>query len=156
MVRPLRLARVAAQAEMLVVRRQVTGLVRRAILGAVAAIFALGVLIIAHIIAYLALRQYAQFGPIPAAGIVLGVDLVVTIIFGVLASGQPADPIMEEAIRLRDQSLEQARQSLTLAAMVAPITRIAADAGVIRLAIRLLSAPFRRSRHHGGGETRIR
>jgi len=146
MVRPLRLARVAAKAEILVVRRQITGIVRRAILGAVAAIFALGVLIIAHIIAYLALRQYAQFGPIPAAGIVLGVDLAITIVFAVLASGHPADPIMEEAIRLRDQSLEQARQSMTLAAMVAPVTRIAADTGMIRLAVRLLGSPFRRGR----------
>ena len=93
MVRPLRLARVAAQAEVLVVRRQVAGIVRRAILGAVAVVFALGVLVIAHIIAYLALRQYAQFGPIPAAGIVLGVDLAFAIVFGLLASGQVADPI---------------------------------------------------------------
>jgi hypothetical protein len=149
MVRPLRLARVAAQAEMLVVRRRVAGLVRRAILGAVAAVFALGVLIMAHIIAYLALRQYALLGPIPAAGIVLGADLVVAVIFGVLASGHPADPVMEEAILLRDQSLEQARQSLTLAALAAPVTRIAADTGIIRLAIRLLGSPFRRGRQHG-------
>jgi hypothetical protein len=150
MVRPLRLARVAAQAEVLVVRRQVAGIVRRAILGAVAVVFALGVLVIAHIIAYLALRQYAQFGPIPAAGIVLGVDLAFAIVFGLLASGQVADPVMEEAVRLRDESLEQARQSLTLAAMVAPLTRIAADTGLIRLAMRLLGLPFRRRRSQEG------
>jgi len=146
MVRPLRLARVAAQAEVIVVRRQVAGIARRAILGLVAAIFGLGVLIMAHIIAYLALRQYALFGPIPAASIVLGVDLAITIVFGVLASGHPADPIMEEAVRLRDQSLEQARQSMTLAALLAPLMRILADTGMIRLVLRLLGSPFRRRR----------
>jgi hypothetical protein len=139
MVRPLRLARVAAQAEVLVVRRQVAGYARRAIWGAVAAVFAMGVLILAHIIAYLALRQYAQFAPIPAAAIVLGVDLVITIIFAAMASGTAPDPILEEAKHLRDQSLEQARQSMTLAAMIAPVARIAADTGLVRLLMRLLS-----------------
>jgi hypothetical protein len=139
MVRPLRLARVAAQAEALVVRRQVAGYARRAIWGALAAVFALGVLILAHIIAYLALRQYAQFTSIPAAAIVLGVDLVITIIFAAMASGNAPDPIMEEAKRLRDQSLEQARQSLTLAAMIAPAARLAADTGLVRLLMRLFT-----------------
>jgi hypothetical protein len=145
MVRPLRLARVAAQAEVLVVRRQVAGYARRAIWGAIAAVFALGVLILVHIIAYLALRGYAQFGPIVAAAIVLGVDLVIAVIFGAMASGTAPDPIMEEARRVRDQSLEQARQSMTLAAMIAPITRIAADTGMFRLAMRLLIPGRRRA-----------
>jgi hypothetical protein len=47
---------------------------------------------------------------------------------------------------VRDQSLEQARQSMTLAAMVAPLTRIAADTGILRLALRLLGSGFRRKR----------
>jgi hypothetical protein len=144
MLRPLRLARVAAQAEVLVVRRQVAGYARRAIWGVVAAIFALGVLILAHIIAYLALRQYAQFGAILAAAIVLAVDLVITIIFAAMASGQAPDPVMEEARRVRDQSLEQARQSMTLAAMIAPATRLAADMGIVRMAMRLLTNGRRR------------
>lgn len=121
------------------VRRKVAGYARRAIWGAVAAVFALGVLILAHFIAYLALLQYARFAPIAAAAIVLGVDLVITIIFGAMASGNAPDPILEEATRVRDQSLEQARQSLTLAAMIAPVTRIAADTGMVRLLMRLLT-----------------
>jgi hypothetical protein len=143
MIRPLRLVRVAAQAEVLVVRRQVAGLINRAILAVVAAIFALAVLILAHVIAYLALRQYAHFAPILAAAIVLAVDAVIAIVFGVMASGHPADPILEEARRVRDQSLEQARQSLTLAAMVAPATRLVADTGLLRFAMRQLRRPQR-------------
>ncbi len=146
MVRPLRLARVAAQAEVLVVRRQMAGYARRAVWAAAAAVFALGVLILAHIIAYMALRQYAMFGPIPAAAIVLAADLVITIVFAVMASGEVRDPILDDARRLRDQSLDQARQSMTLAAMVAPLTRVAAETGLIRLVLRLVGSAFRRQR----------
>jgi hypothetical protein len=144
MIRPLRLARVAARAEVLVVRRQVAGIVRRAIMALIAGVFAMGALILAHIIAYMALRQYAEFGSIPAAAIVLGADFLLAAIFGIMASGQVSDPVLEEARQMRDQSLEQARQSLTLAAMVAPLTRVAADMGLVRMMVRLLGSGFRR------------
>jgi len=143
-VRPLRLARVAAQAEILVVRRQMAGYARRAIWAAAAVLFAVGVLIMAHIIAYLALRQYAGLAAIPAVAIVLAADLVIAVIFAVLAAGSTPDPILDDAIRLRDQSLDQARQSLTLAALVAPLTRIAAETGLIRMLLRLVSRGFRK------------
>lgn len=143
-MRPLRLARVAAQAEILVVRRQMAGYARRAIWAAAAVLFAVGVLIMAHIIAYLALRQYAGLAAIPAVAIVLAADLVIAVIFAVLAAGSTPDPILDDAIRLRDQSLDQARQSLTLAALVAPLTRIAAETGLIRMLLRLVSRGFRK------------
>jgi hypothetical protein len=145
MIKPLRLARVAARAEVLVLKREAAGIARRVAFALVAAVFLMGVLIIAHVIGYLALRQYAHFAPIISAAILLGVDLVITIIFGLLAGSSSADPVLVEARRVRDQSLDQARQSLTLAAMVAPVTRIAADTGIIRMAVRLLSSSFRRT-----------
>jgi hypothetical protein len=145
MIRPLRLARVSAKAQALVLRRQVAGAVRRAALGAIAALFGLGALTIAHIIAYMALCQYAHFTPIPAAAIVLGVDALIAIIFGILASFNPADPILQEALRVRDQSMEQARQSLTLASMVAPLTKMIAETGLLRILIRLATGAFRKA-----------
>ena len=137
-MRPLRLTRAAARAEVLVLRRQAAGIVRRAVMGVVAAVFAIAVLILAHVIAYLALRQYVPLSPILAAAAVLAADALVAILFAVLASRTPTDPVLEEARRLRDQSLEQARQSLTLAAMLAPVTRIASDVGLFRTMFRLV------------------
>jgi hypothetical protein len=77
---------------------------------------------------------------------VLAADLVITIVFAVMASGEVRDPILDDARRLRDQSLDQARQSMTLAAMVAPLTRVAAETGLIRLVLRLVGSAFRRQR----------
>ena len=135
-MRTVRLARVAAQAEILLVRRLVSSIVRRAVLGVVAAVFAIAVLILLHVAACLALEQFAHLSPLLSVVIVLVVDLVIAGIFGLLASGKVADPVAEEARRVRDQSLEQARQSLTLAAMLAPATRIVAQTGVLRVLMR--------------------
>jgi hypothetical protein len=145
MIKPLRLARIAARAQVLVLQREAAGIARRAAFAAVAAVFAAGVLILLHVIAYLALRQYAGLSAILSAALLLGVDLVFTIIFGLLANSRSPDPSLEEAKRLRDQTLDQVRQSLTLASMLAPLTRIASDMGIIRLAMRLLSSTFRRA-----------
>jgi hypothetical protein len=145
-MRTVRLARVAAQAEIILIRRTVAVAVRRAIYGAVAAVFALAVLTLMHILAVLALERFATFTPIIACAIVLGVDLVIAIIFGLLAAGKISDPVAEEARQVRDQSLEQARQSLTLAALLAPATRMIAQTGLIRILIRAVNGTLRRSR----------
>jgi uncharacterized membrane protein (DUF441 family) len=146
MIRPLRLVRVAAKAQGLAFRRQLAGIVRRAILGVVAGVFALGALTLAHVIADMALVQYAHFQPIAAAGIVLGFDVILAAVFGFLASGAVADPTLSEALRVRDQSLEQARQSLTLASMAAPLTRLLTETGLLRMLFSLVKSTVRRRR----------
>ncbi len=145
MIKPLRLANVAAKAQGIVLRQQLASIARRAAFGVVAATFALGALVIVHIMSFMALRQYGQFQPIPASAILLVVDLVFAAIFGIMASSAKADPILQEAIRMRDQSLDQARQSLTLASMAAPLTRLVADTGLLRLLMSLIRVVFRRS-----------
>jgi hypothetical protein len=145
-MRTVRLARVAAQAEILLVRRLATILARRAVYGAVAAVFALAVLVLAHAAAVVALEQYAGLPPLAALGIVLAVDLVIAVVFGLMAGGKINDPLVEEARRVRDQSLEQARQSLTLAAMLAPATRMLAQTGLVRVLMRAVSSGLRRSK----------
>ena len=135
-MRTVRLARVAAQAEILLLRRMLTAVVRHAIFGAVAAVFAIAALIGLHIVGVLALEQFAHLSPLASVAIVLAVDLVIAVVFGLLASGKISDPVADEARRVRDQSLEQARQSLTLASMLAPATRLVAQTGVLRLLMR--------------------
>lgn len=146
MIRPLRLARVAAKAQGLALRRQLAGLVHRAIMAAIAAVFALGALIIAHVILYMALVEYAHFQPVPAAAIVFGVDVVIAVVFGFLARGGDVDPVLQDALRVRDQSLEQARQSLSLASLVAPLTRLLTETGLLRLLFGLVKSTMRRRR----------
>ncbi len=146
-MRTARLARVAAQAEILLIKRTVTGIVRRAIYGAVAAVFALGLLTALHVAAVLALIDYAHIVPVAAVAIVAGLDLVVVIIFGLLAAGEIKDPVIEEARRVRDQSLEQARATLTLAALLAPATRLVAQTGLLRVLVRAAGSGLRRARH---------
>jgi hypothetical protein len=135
-MRTVRLARVAAQAEILLLRRMLTVVVRHAIFGAVAAVFAIAALVGVHVAGVLALEQFAHLSPLASVAIVLAVDLVIAVIFGLLASGKIADPVADEARRVRDQSLEQARQSLTLASMLAPATRLVAQTGVLRMLVR--------------------
>ena len=146
-MRTARLARVAAQAEILLIKRTVSGIVRRAIFGAVAAVFALGVLTGLHVMAALALVQFAHLAPVWAVAVVAGLDLVVVVIFGLLAAGEIKDPVIEEARRVRDQSLEQARATLTLAALLAPATRMVAQTGLLRVLVRAAGAGLRRARN---------
>ena len=143
-MRTARLARVAAQAEILLIRRTITGVIRRAIYGAVAAVFALGLLTALHVAGALALVDYAHLAPVAAVAIVAAVDLVVVIVFGLLAAGEIKDPVIEEARRVRDQSIEQARATLTLASLLAPATRVVAQTGLLRVLVRAAGAGLRR------------
>ncbi len=146
-MRTARLARVAAQAEILLIKRTVSGIVRRAIYGAVAAVFALGLLTGLHVAAALALVEYAHLSPVPSVAIVAAVDLVIVIVFGLLAAGEIKDPVIEEARRVRDQSIEQARATLTLAALLAPATRLVAQTGLLRVLFRAAGSGLRRARN---------
>jgi len=71
---------------------------------------------------------------------------VIAALFGFLASGAAVDPVMQDALRVRDQSLEQARQSLSLASMAAPITRLLTETGILRLLFGMLKSTVRRKR----------
>ena len=141
-MRTVSLARVAAQAELLLVRRLAAVLARRAVFGAVAALFGIAVLVMLHVAALVALGEYAHLMALASIGIVLAVDLAVAIIFGLLAGGKLDDPLIEEARRVRDQSIEQARQSLTLAAMLAPLARVVTETGLLRILLRMVGRGF--------------
>ncbi len=77
-------------------------------------------LVMLHVIIYLVLAP--NTGPVWAAVIVFAVDLVVAGIFAILAKRNTPDPIEEEAKMLRDQSLIEMRQSITLMSLAASAT----------------------------------
>ncbi len=141
-MRTTRLARVAAEAEILLIRREVKTAVRRGIYGAVAAVFAIGVLILLHVVGFLALEQFAHFAPLVAAAIILGVDLVLAGLFALLASGAMKDPVAEEARLIRDQSLSQIKETLTMAAVLKPAGRMLGRKHIYGLVLAGLTARF--------------
>lgn len=145
-MRTVQLARLAARSEILLLRRNAGAVARRAAYGAVAAVFAIGALTLLHVLGFLALRQYAHIEAVGSAAIVLGVDVVIAAIFGVLASGAVKDPIAAEARLVRDQSLEQMRESLTSAAMIRPAARLLGRKHIYGVVLAALTARFLGSR----------
>ncbi len=145
-MRTVRLARVALQAEILLLRRMLAVAIHHVIFGVVAAVFAIAVLVLLHVLAIEALEQWAHLSPLASTAIVFAVDLVLAGVFGFIATRKVTDTVAEEARRVRDTSIEQARQSLTLAAMIAPATRVVAQTGLVRVVARLLGSSLRRTR----------
>jgi hypothetical protein len=95
-LRAVTLARTAADAEVLLIRREVNTAVRRAAFAAVGAVFGLGALVLLHVLAYVELRTHFAWATAPAATLaVLAFDLVVALVFLVLASNG-ADPVADE------------------------------------------------------------
>jgi hypothetical protein len=141
-VRTTRLARLAAEAEILLIRREIRTVIRRAIYGVVAAIFGLSALALLHIVGYEALRQYAQLPQVAAAGIVLAVDAVIAVVFLLLANGAMADPVAAEARLIRDQSLAQIKDTLTMAALLKPAGRLLGRKHIYGLVLAGLTARF--------------
>lgn len=120
-MRPVRLLRLAAQAEALRWRRMGRGYAIQAAFGAGAAVFGLMLLLMLHValFAWLAPTQ----GGWQAALIIAVVDLVVAALMGWLAGRQNLDPVMLEAARVRDDALGQVRDDAGRAAIMAPLLR---------------------------------
>jgi len=123
-VRSINLLRIAAEAELLRLRAMVARQGRRAAFGMVAFIFAIGVLILAEVTGWQALRLYVALAPIAAILILLGVNLVIAAIFGLLAMRSSPGHAEQEALRVRRQALDAARGSLTLTAIVPVATTL--------------------------------
>jgi hypothetical protein len=82
---------------------------RRAAFGMVAFIFVIGVLILAEVTGWQALRLYVALAPIAATLILLGVNLVIAGIFSLLAVRSSPGHAEQEALRVRRQALEAVR-----------------------------------------------
>lgn len=120
---PFRLARVAAEAERLRIKRIIRHLVVRAILGAIAGVFALAALAWLHMIVWYALAYAIE--PLPRSAVMVGIDLVILLIFALLAMRSPHDPIETEALEVRRAAVAHIRRNLSLAALAATVARAA-------------------------------
>jgi hypothetical protein len=116
-MRAINLAKVAAEAEILRIQHMLKRQGIRAALGLVAILFALGVLVLTHIAGWQLLRL-SDVPPIYATLILLGVDLVVAAIFGILAARSSPSRDEREALTIRQRALHGARSSLALGALI--------------------------------------
>ncbi len=139
-MRTLRLAKVAAQAEGLRLRRMAHRTAYRGVYGAVAAVFATALLAMAHIALYLWMFSYMS--SLAAVGIVAAVDLVLLAIFGFLASRSAPDAVELEATRVRDTARAQLTDTLTLTALVGPAMRMASVSKLTTLVMGALTARY--------------
>ena len=90
---------------------------RRAAFGAVAVIFVLG-----EVAGWQVLRLYVA--PISATLILLGIDLVIAVVFGVLALRSSPGHVEREAIKVRRDAFDAARGALSLAAALPVATSL--------------------------------
>ena len=136
-MRTLRLAQVAAQAEGLIVKRTVLRYGKRAAYGVVAAVFGVALLVMLHVVGWLALTGFGGITPFWSSVIVLGVDLLLAGLFALLARGTLPDPVEREARALRDQSLLELRNTALLGFALGPAGRVAGR-GAFGMAKRLV------------------
>jgi hypothetical protein len=141
-MRAVTLARTAADAEVLLIRREISTAIRRAAYAAVGAVFGVGVLVLLHVLAYVEIRiQFAWGTPPVAVLIVLAFDLVVMLVF-LLMARSGADPVADELRTLRDQCLGEMKRSLGSAAALTAARRYLGRKQIYGVALAMLTARF--------------
>ncbi len=111
-MRSVELAKVAAAAEALRLRRLARRQAIRAVVGITALLFGLAAFALLHVVGYDALCLILS--PWLAALIVFAVDLVIAGVLAMMAINSTPDRIEREALELRRQSLASAKQALTV------------------------------------------
>lgn len=114
-MRTVELAKVAASAEALRLRRVAHRQGMRVAYGAGAAVFAIAVFVLLHVVAYNAMVP--RLSPLVASLILLGVDLIVAAILGYLALSNKPDAVEDEAKMIRQQAIVELRKSMTAMAL---------------------------------------
>jgi len=139
-MRTLSLAKVAAQAEMLRLRRQGRRTAFRAAYGLVATIFIIAALAALHVA--LALWLATQFTPITAVLIVAGGDVVIAVVLGLMAARDTPDRIEREAQEVKEKALAQLGQAMAMTALVGPALRAVGTRKVYGLTLAALTARY--------------
>ncbi|NKC32968.1 hypothetical protein [Falsiroseomonas selenitidurans] len=120
-MRLLSLARAAWQAESLYLRRSGRGYAIQMTLAIAAGVFALLMLVMLHLAAFLALLD--GLGPIGAALVVAAGDLVLAGGLALAARNPPRDAVAEEALALRHAAMRQMGDTAAQAMILAPLLR---------------------------------
>jgi hypothetical protein len=92
----------------------------RAAYGGGAAVFAIAVFVLLHVLAYELLVRVVT--PVQDSLILLAVDLIIAGVLAYLALSNKPDAIEQEALQVRQQAVVEMRQSLTVMAMASEVT----------------------------------
>ena len=137
-MRAVELAKVAAAGGALGLRRIARRQALRAAFGVVALAFAIAVLVVLHVVIWSALLLVLS--PLLASVALLAIDLVLLVVFGLLAVRGAPDSVEREAKQIREQALIEMRQSLTVMSVAAGVAGAALRTGVRKGARRGLTA----------------
>jgi TRAP-type mannitol/chloroaromatic compound transport system permease large subunit len=118
-MRSVSLLRLALEAEMLRLRHLLQRHGRRAAFGLLSAIFGVSVLVLANVAGWQVLRLYVA--SIYATLILLGINLIIAVIFTLVAARSSPSSAEQEALRIRREALEGAQSSLALTAALPAI-----------------------------------
>lgn len=129
-MRSVELAKIAAAAEALRLRRLARRQAIRGALGVAGLLFGLAAFALLHVLAYDALIFLVS--PWLAALIVLVVDLVIAGVLATLAINSAPDRIEREALEVRRQALAEAKRALTPMAVLGEAASLAFSSGTRR------------------------
>ena len=118
-MRTVDLAKIAASAEALRLRRIALRQGKRGAYGAGAAVFGIAVFVLLHVVAYTAMVP--NVSPLIASVILLVFDLVVAAVLGYLAMSNKPDAIEDEAKMIRQQAIVEMRRSVTTMALAGEV-----------------------------------
>lgn len=125
-MRAVELAKVAAAAEALRLKRQALRFGRQGAFLAAAGLFGLFALIAIHVVLWTLCDGPWNTGKVWASVIVLAFDILVAVVLVLLGRGKLPDPIEVEARITRDRSISELKSAL---AMTAVTTAVAGPAG---------------------------
>lgn len=121
-MRAVDLAKVAASAEALRIRRMMLRFGLQAVFLAVAGLFGLFALIFLHVFLWMLCYGPWNTGRVWASVIVVAFDVVIAVILLLLGRGKLPDPIEVEARITRDRSLSELRSALAITALTGTVT----------------------------------
>ncbi|HQT75668.1 MAG: hypothetical protein B7Z80_02025 [Rhodospirillales bacterium 20-64-7] len=121
---PLKLARLALEAEKLRLQGMAGRMVRRLVMAAAALLFVIGTLVFIHIGAWYAIRMLADMSVFATAGILGGADLLIALVLLGLASRSGPSATEREALDLRRRAVQGLNSSFTLMQLALPALRM--------------------------------
>jgi hypothetical protein len=126
-MRPVRLARIAAEAEGVRLRGFVTRIATRVVLAVVALLFVIGAIVFVHVAAWYEIRTELNQSFLASAGMMGGADLLVALILALLASRSRPSRVEVEALEVRRQAVQGITNTLSMTQMAIPIVRMMAN-----------------------------
>ena len=123
-MRTLRLARIAAEAEGLRLRRQAQRTAVRMVIGLIGLMFLGWALAFAHVAVWYSLRLAALWTAPAAASAIAGGDLVIAACLALWAARSSPGRVEMDALLVRQRALESATSGFALAAILGPVLRL--------------------------------